>query len=460
MSAPAVRGTSRKQNLCPIGVPVLDGMPTPPGIRAGPFIFISGRNASDWLNGLAPEARVDSQLPYTGELPTTLQTKYIYKNVLKVFEAGGSSIQNAVRVNQWIPTYHGRHDAGNRETPQDPDPYVHHEEWREAADPYLNARNLFITEKRPASMMLPVDRLLCLPAQIEIDMVGITNDSGWTKEEISTNKVPAPLAGYSEAIVVGPWIFLSGFSATDFTTGLPPSTQPAPWNWYGDKLELETDYVLNYLRVVLEESGGRWEDVVKVQVYLNTPDAVRHYPALEKVWRKQFPTNPPARTVIQSNGNGLTGCWLEIDIIGIKPGMGISKEAVETPKAPRPLGHAPQAIRAGPLLFLSTGLPLTTGGQLVKRVNQELPFTSDAIRAQTEQILTNAGAICQEVGGDVTDLVRSHVLFSDLRDFPQAMQVWKAIFGDQPPAATFVEVPPIGLVPGARITMDLWAYIA
>jgi len=114
---------------------------------------------------------------------------------------------------------------------------------------------------------------------------------------------------------------------------------------------------------------------------------------------------------------------------------------------------------SGPLLFLSTGLPLTAKGQLVKRVHSELPFTSDAIRAQTEQILINAGAICQAAGGDIIDLVRSHVLFSDLRDFPLATQPWKSVFGDQPPAATFVEVPPVGLVPGARITMDLWGYI-
>jgi enamine deaminase RidA (YjgF/YER057c/UK114 family) len=290
-------------------------------------------------------------------------------------------------------------------------------------------------------------------------MVAITNDSGWTKEEVTTDKVPKPLAGYSEALVVGPWIFVAGFSASDFRTGLPPETQPAPWNWYGDKLALETDYVLNYLRAVLEAGGGNWEDVVKVQVYLNTPESVRHYPALEGVWRRQFPKNPPARTVVQSNGNGLTGCWLEIDLIGIRPGMGVTKEAVETSSAPRALGHAPQAIKAGPLLFLSTGLPLTKEGKLVKGVNPNLPFTGDAIRAQTEQILVNAGAVCQAAGGDVDDLVKTHVLFSDLRDFPVAMQPWKAVFQSQPPAATFVETPPIGLVPGGRITMDLWAYI-
>jgi enamine deaminase RidA (YjgF/YER057c/UK114 family) len=455
----AASKTARKQILRPQGVPTLDGMPAPPGVRAGPFVFVSGRNGSDYINGLAAEARVDPALPYTGELPVTLEAKYIYENLSRVFEEGGSSIMNSVRVNQWVSTYHGLHDAGNRETPQDPDPYIHHEHWREASEPYNRVRDLYITEKRPAAMMLPVDRLLCLPAHIEADMVGITNDSGWTKEGIATDKVPAPLAGYEEAIVVGPWIFVAGFSATDYRTGLPPATQPAPWNWYGDKLALETDYVLNYLRVVLEASGGRWEDVVKVQVYLNTPEAVRHYPALETVWRKQFPRNPPARTVIQSNGNGLTGCWLEIDIIGIKPGMGVTKETVETSQAPQALGHAPQAIKAGPLLFLSTGLPLTTKGQLVKPVHSELPFTGDAIRAQTDQILTNAGAICQAAGGDVVDLVRSHVLFSDLRDFPLAMESWKQVFGDQPPAATFVEVPPVGLVPGGRITMDLWGYI-
>jgi enamine deaminase RidA (YjgF/YER057c/UK114 family) len=155
----------------------------------------------------------------------------------------------------------------------------------------------------------------------------------------------------------------------------------------------------------------------------------------------------------------LKDCWVEIDIIGIRRGQGVSKEEVRTAEAPLALGHAPQAVKAGPLLFLSTGLPLNQNGRLVASPDQMLPYTSGVVAAQTQQILENAAAICAAAGGDLADIVRSHVYFHDLRDFPLAMQPWKAAFGSAPPATTFLEVPPIGLVPGGRISMDLWAYI-
>jgi len=401
--------------------------------------------------------------PYTTlfRSPATLETLHIDRNLSKIFETAGSKLTNAVKVNSWVPSYHGINAAGDRRAPKDWDPYVNHEHWREASDPHNQVRNSHISESqgRPAAVMLAVDRLLSMPARIEDDVVAITDASGWQKEAIHTDEIPVPLAGYAQAIVVGPWIFVAGFSATDYKTGLPASTQPAPWNWYGDKLALETDYVLNYLRVVLETAGGRWDDVVKTQVYLNTPESIRHFPALEAVWRRQFPSNPPARSVNHNSGNGLTGCWIEIDLVGIKAGMGISKEAIETDRAPAALGHAPQAIKAGNMLFLSTGLPLTRDRQLVANVDPQFPFTGDAVRAQTERILENAGAVCEAAGGSVLDLVKAHVFFSDLGDFSSAARSWTQIFRAEPPAATFVEVQPWGLLPGARLYMDLWAYI-
>jgi enamine deaminase RidA (YjgF/YER057c/UK114 family) len=451
--------TRVKEAIDPPDVPALPGLVAPAGVRAGPFVFASGRMGTDYRAGLAPEASVEGGLPFTGELPAALETRYIYDKLASVFRAGGASFDTSVKVNQWVATYHSRTEAGDRWTPIDPIPSVHHDHWRESVDPMLNTRNLYIATKRPASVCLPIDRLLSLPAHLEVDMVAFTDDAGWVKEEFSSDLVPKPAAGYAEAIVAGPWIFVSGFSATDYETGLPPSTQPPPWGWYGDKLGLEADYVLDYLKKVLEAAGGIWNDVVKVQVYLNTPEAVRHFPAFEEVWKRYFPKDPPARTVLQSNGNGLKDCWLEIDLIGIRPGMGVRREAVVTANAAPPLGHAPQAMKAGPLVFLSTGFPLDANNRLVGMPNADLPFTDGSIRSQVEQILSNTAAICEAAGGSVEDVVRAHVLFANLNDFEAAMGPWKTAFGGNAPASTFVEVPPIGIVPGARIGMDLWAYI-
>jgi enamine deaminase RidA (YjgF/YER057c/UK114 family) len=452
-------GNGTKRVIQPSDVPTPPGLPVAAGVAAGPFAFVSGQSATDYSEGIVKAAQPDIDSPFTGALPVTLQTDEIYRKLGRTLDECGSSLANSVKVNQWIATHHDRFDPGNRQVPRDERPSVHHEEWRETAHPYLRGRDRFIFEKRPASVMVPVDRLLSLPASVEADMVAITAESGWSKEEITTDSVPAPLAGYSEAIVAGPWIFVSGFSATDYKNGLPPQTQPYPWYWIQDKLELETDFVLNYLEAVLAAAGGGTDTVVKSQIFLNEPRAVRHFPALDAVWRRHFPGRPPARTVFASNGNGLKDTWVEIDVIALRRDSGVSIEQVHSDQAAPALGHASQAVLAGNMLFMSTGLPLDAAGKLVGRENPELPFSGLPLRAQMEQILANADALCTAAGGSVRDVVRTHVAFSDLRDFGLVREPWVAAFGDSPPTATFVEVPPAPLIPGARLALDMWAYI-
>lgn len=455
----ALGNSNRKESLRPAGVPLIAGVPVAAGVKAGQFVFASGRNASDYMEGLAPAARLDPALPYTGDLPVAAETKYIYQNLTKVFEAGGSSVHNAVRVNQWIPCFHDLRETHEISVFDEPTLNYHFERWRGVIDPMLNTRDLFIPERRPASTAIPINRLLSLPAHCEVDMVALTDDCGWTKEVVFTDKVPVPKGGYSQAIVAGPWIFLSGFPPTDFKTGLDPSSQPYPWAWHQDKLALETDFILRQQRIVLQEAGGSWDDVVKCQVYI-VPEAVPHLPALEQVWRKHFPTNPPARTIMMGAAiGGVRGAWVEIDIVAISRGMGIRKEVVFADQAAPTLGHAPQAIKAGPLLFLSTGLPLDAHGRPVGARHPKLPFSGQAVREQMTQVLSNADAICRAAGGDVHSLVRTQLFFSSLFDLPAAMQVWGDTFGDQPPAATLIEVPPACIVPSARISMDLWACV-
>ncbi|TFH43387.1 MAG: RidA family protein [Lysobacterales bacterium] len=68
----------------------------PLAVRAGPLLFLSGQCATDWVNGVAPEARVDPNFPYHASA-TKNQTRYILNNVKRICEAGGSSLANIVR---------------------------------------------------------------------------------------------------------------------------------------------------------------------------------------------------------------------------------------------------------------------------------------------------------------------------------------------------------------------------
>ena len=64
------------------------------------------------------------------------------------------------------------------------------------------------------------------------------------------------------------------------------------------------------------------EDVVMTLVYMKD---VRDFPGFEEVWKKYFPKDPPARTVIPVDRLGLAGAILEVSLIAVRPGRRFKK---------------------------------------------------------------------------------------------------------------------------------------
>src|SRR5207342_383205 len=87
-------------------------VPASPGVAAGPFVFTSPLGATDWATGLAPDARVDEHLPLSGDNAIRVETRAIYAKLAAVLEAGGSSLDRGVMINQWVNSYRGH--AGER----------------------------------------------------------------------------------------------------------------------------------------------------------------------------------------------------------------------------------------------------------------------------------------------------------------------------------------------------------
>ncbi len=110
---------------------------------------------------------------------------------------------------------------------------------------------------------------------------------------------------YSSAVVAsGHFVFTSGYVGFDPATGNPP-----------DGIEAQTEQALENLKVVLEASGSSLEHAVKVNVYLANVD---DYEAMNKVYRRYFPTNRPARATV---GSQLvrTNLLIEIEIVALVP---------------------------------------------------------------------------------------------------------------------------------------------
>ena len=103
-----------------------------------------------------------------------------------------------------------------------------------------------------------------------------------------------------------------------------------------------------------------------------------------------------------------------------------------TEKAPAAIGPYSQAIDSGcGLVFVSGQLPIdpATGA-----------FPEGGVAAQTRQSLTNACAILQEAGLDLSHVVKTTVFLADMADFGAMNEVYAQFFSAPFPARSAVAV--------------------
>jgi enamine deaminase RidA (YjgF/YER057c/UK114 family) len=299
-------------------------------------------------------------------------------------------------------------------------------------------------------------------------MIAIVERPGVKKEAINNPAAPMPRAGYSLAIRAGDWIWCAGASPTDFNShaAYPGSEGHAiaehlivdPNFWYGSEIENQAAYDLHKLELYLEAAGSDLEHVVKLQVYLTD---TRDLPGLINVWKKTFGDNPPATTVVPIDKMGIGGSRVEINAIALTKDSSIKREVISTNSAPRPHFPVPQAIKAGPYVFLS-GLEAVTADGIDSRAKRPAfaPNLASAGRDEMAVILENANAIISAAGGGIKDAVRVQVFAPDLREIGPALGPWGKTFDDdQAPTMTIVGTTERLVVPSVALSVDMTAYV-
>ncbi|EJO5346423.1 RidA family protein [Clostridium botulinum] len=103
---------------------------------------------------------------------------------------------------------------------------------------------------------------------------------------ISTEKAPAALGAYSQAIKVGDLLFTSGQIPLD----------PATGELISDDIKKATERSMENLKAVLEEAGTSFDKVVKTVIFLKD---MNDFSAVNEVYAKYFKENPPARSCVQ-----------------------------------------------------------------------------------------------------------------------------------------------------------------
>lgn len=103
---------------------------------------------------------------------------------------------------------------------------------------------------------------------------------------LSTDKAPAAIGPYSQAVGFANLLFLSGQIALDPSTG----------KLTGDTVQEQTKRVLENIRALLEAANLGFENVVKATIFLAN---MNDFGLVNEIYAPYFPENPPARSTVE-----------------------------------------------------------------------------------------------------------------------------------------------------------------
>ncbi|XP_004500065.1 reactive Intermediate Deaminase A, chloroplastic [Cicer arietinum] len=106
------------------------------------------------------------------------------------------------------------------------------------------------------------------------------------KEAVQTEKAPAALGPYSQAIKANDLLFVSG------VLGLVPETG----KFVSDDVEDQTEQVLKNIGEILKSGGASYASVVKTTILLAD---LKDFKKVNEIYAKYFPSPAPARATYQ-----------------------------------------------------------------------------------------------------------------------------------------------------------------
>ena len=119
-------------------------------------------------------------------------------------------------------------------------------------------------------------------------------------EIISTQKAPQPVGAYPHARRVGNLLFLSGIGPrTPDTNEIPGLKFDKNGNFLEFDFEAQCKSVFDNVRIVLEESGSKWENLVDVTVFL--VNMKRDFHTYNRMYAEYFKDAQPCRTTCEIN---------------------------------------------------------------------------------------------------------------------------------------------------------------
>ena len=117
----------------------------------------------------------------------------------------------------------------------------------------------------------------------------MSTSTSTSRSTVTTPLAPAAIGPYSQGILVGDQLYVSGQIAIDPETG----------SMIDGTIEEETERVLDNIGAILKAASMSFENVVKCEVVMTD---VNDYAQINDVYGRYFNEQPPARQAVEVDG--------------------------------------------------------------------------------------------------------------------------------------------------------------
>ena len=264
---------------------------------------------------------------------------------------------------------------------------------------------------------------------------------------------------YAYAVKAGPWVFLTGHEAFDFTTGVTDAVAGPPgFPRFGrPRWRREGDFILERMHRILREFGSDLGHGVRLDQFYPTPAAVDPYHLARRAAFGDY--IPPSTSVIMESCFGAeSGISSSLIAVMPSPEYEIRKVYPTGVTASASSGFVP-AVVCNDLVFVAGQMASGREHGLDPRahVPDHSLWAGTEIRKQTEFIIQERLKPALAAAGSSLELsVKAQVYIRNVENFPDFVDVWSQFYRNIPCALTVVPAKGFAMV-GGIIEINLMA---
>ena len=121
----------------------------------------------------------------------------------------------------------------------------------------------------------------------------------------------------------------------------------------------------------------------------------------------------------------------------------MTRETIQTDRAPQAIGTYSQAVRCGNTVYMSGQIPL---------VPETMELVEGDMEAQIRRVFDNLSAVATAAGGSLDNVAKLNVFLVDLGHFALVNEIMASYFREPYPARAAIGV--ASLPKGAQVEMD------